>query len=110
MFVLAGHVDPGESEMDTAFRETEEESGLKKSQITVDPNFKSEMFYEVRGNPKRVVYWLAQLNNPQTAVNLSHEHQNYKWAEINEACNISKFKEMQKALNDAEAHIRSKMT
>jgi bis(5'-nucleosidyl)-tetraphosphatase len=34
-----GHVDPGESDLETALRETEEESGLTKSDLRIIGDF-----------------------------------------------------------------------
>lgn len=37
--LFIGHVDPGEDKMQTALRETEEESGLGKDQYDIDTNY-----------------------------------------------------------------------
>jgi bis(5'-nucleosidyl)-tetraphosphatase len=74
-----GHVDPGETEMATAIRETVEESGLKKGDLKIYEDVKRILNYKVKGKPKVVTYWLAELVNPQAKVKLSEEHQDYKW-------------------------------
>ncbi|KAJ8338741.1 hypothetical protein SKAU_G00355270 [Synaphobranchus kaupii] len=51
-----GHVDPGEDDMTTALRETQEEAGLGRGQLRVEEGFLSELRYEVRGRPKEVLY------------------------------------------------------
>ncbi|XP_068958012.1 bis(5'-nucleosyl)-tetraphosphatase [asymmetrical] isoform X3 [Petaurus breviceps papuanus] len=56
-----GHVDPGESDLETAFRETREEAGLDASQLKIIEGFKSELNYVVNSKPKTVIYWLAEM-------------------------------------------------
>ncbi|GLV43433.1 Diadenosine tetraphosphatase [Carabus blaptoides fortunei] len=82
-----GHVDPGETnEMTTALRETEEEAGLKESDLKIYEDSKKILNYLVKGRPKTVIYWLAELINPNTQVKLSDEHQDMKWLQFKEAC------------------------
>jgi 8-oxo-dGTP pyrophosphatase MutT (NUDIX family) len=38
-FFYPGHVDPGESDLETAVRETEEESGLTETDLHILENF-----------------------------------------------------------------------
>lgn len=38
---LEGHVDPGENDLQAAFRETEEEAGLKEQDLAVIQGFES---------------------------------------------------------------------
>ncbi|CAD5207203.1 unnamed protein product [Bursaphelenchus okinawaensis] len=99
-----GHVDPGEDEWQAALRETQEEAHIEQSQLEIDKNFKYEMFYEANGKPKSVFYWLAKLKN-NDAVHLSHEHQNWKWAPLDDAITTTKFPEMEKMLRQAEEYL-----
>ncbi|XP_017781126.1 PREDICTED: bis(5'-nucleosyl)-tetraphosphatase [asymmetrical] [Nicrophorus vespilloides] len=95
-----GHVDPGETdEMVTAYRETEEESGLLKSDLKVLLDTKKVLQYDVNGKPKTVIYWLAELINPEAKVILSEEHQDFKWLNLIEACKYGNYKDMQDMLN-----------
>ena len=93
-----GHVDPGESDMETALRETEEEAGFIASDLKIFNDAKQELKYEVKGKPKIVIYWLAELLNPDKPVRLSHEHQAFKWLPLEEACSVAKYEDMQKML------------
>ncbi|BES99986.1 NUDIX domain [Nesidiocoris tenuis] len=79
-----GHLEKNESEMDAAFRETEEECGIKRHQLKLfgDP---VPIRYVANGAPKLVTYWCAKLVDPKATVKLSDEHMNYKWADIAEA-------------------------
>ena len=38
-----GHVDPGESDKETALRETQEEAGLSSKDFAIIPDFKKEL-------------------------------------------------------------------
>ena len=83
-----GHVDPGESDMQTALRETEEESGLKKSSLEIMEHIQKTLNYEVRGKPKTVIYWPAEVKDYNVAVQLSDEHQDFKWLSLDKACDL----------------------
>lgn len=83
-----GHVDPGESDIQTALRETEEESGLNESSLNVVKDVRKTLNYEVRGKPKIVIYWLAELMDYNTPIRLSHEHQEYRWVSVDSACRL----------------------
>uniref|UniRef100_A0A914CG92 Bis(5'-nucleosyl)-tetraphosphatase [asymmetrical] n=1 Tax=Acrobeloides nanus TaxID=290746 RepID=A0A914CG92_9BILA len=101
-----GHVDPGEDEREAAIRETSEEAGITSEQLEIRDGFKHEMHYNVKNKPKRVIYWIAHLKNDQEVV-LSHEHQEKKWASLEEAIKLSKYAEMEKLLREAQAFLES---
>lgn len=63
------------------------------------------MTYQVKGMPKTVIYWLAELLNPDKSVRLSNEHQAFEWLSLREACDLAKYAEMQKALNEFDKYI-----
>ena len=42
-----GHVDRGESDLEAAFRELEEETGIRQKEVALDPNFVFEHQYPV---------------------------------------------------------------
>ncbi|ENN70778.1 bis(5'-nucleosyl)-tetraphosphatase [asymmetrical] isoform X1 [Dendroctonus ponderosae] len=101
-----GHVDPGETDLMTAYRETQEESGLKKADIKVFEETKTTLNYKVKGKPKVVHYWLAELINPDAKVKLSNEHQDFKWLPLKEACEISGYQDMEDVLNKFDEFLR----
>ena len=72
--------------MVTALRETVEESGLKKDDLKIYNDVKRVLNYKVKGVPKVVTYWLAELVNPKAEVILSDEHQVFKWLNLEDAC------------------------
>lgn len=100
-------MDPGEDDLTTALRETKEESGLGAEHLRVIDGFIQELRYEVRGKRKEVLYWLAELRDPGTAVNLSDEHQDYRWAKLDEACALTQYEDMQETLKAAHRHLQA---
>ncbi|XP_012277271.1 bis(5'-nucleosyl)-tetraphosphatase [asymmetrical] [Orussus abietinus] len=100
-----GHVDPGESDMETALRETEEEAGFSKNDLRIYEDAKQEQKYEVKGNLKTVIYWLAELIDTKKPVTLSSEHQDFKWLTLEPACELAKFPEMRVTLNFFDKYI-----
>ncbi|XP_031846944.1 purine phosphoribosyltransferase family protein Apf [Nomia melanderi] len=100
-----GHVDPGESDMETALRETKEEAGLLATDLKVFEDAKQELNYSVNGTPKIVIYWLAELLNSNKPIQLSDEHQTFKWLPLEEACAISEYKDMQNTLKNFNDYI-----
>ena len=84
-----GHLDPGEDFMTAAIRETSEEAGLKKIQLVIHQDAQEELRYQRKGRPKLVTYWLAKLKNFDDKIVLSHEHQNFKWCQLEDAKNIA---------------------
>ena len=75
-----GHCDSGESFLETAIRETWEETGIAASEIEVDKNFKFDLFYQVQysefGNQpfeKQVRYFLGFLKKKPDLQLTEHE-------------------------------------
>uniref|UniRef100_A0A8C2NWV6 Bis(5'-nucleosyl)-tetraphosphatase [asymmetrical] n=1 Tax=Capra hircus TaxID=9925 RepID=A0A8C2NWV6_CAPHI len=91
---IYGHVEPGESDLETALRETQEEAGIEAGQLTIIEGFRRELNYVAREKPKIVIYWLAEVKDCDVEVRLSHEHQAYRWLELEDACQLAQFEEM----------------
>ncbi len=79
-----GHVDPGESELQCALRELDEESGIRRQDIEIIPNFCYRHRYHVvtrveRRQPrlKELVVFLARLQRP-VSISLT-EHIGFEW-------------------------------
>ncbi|XP_012537805.1 bis(5'-nucleosyl)-tetraphosphatase [asymmetrical] [Monomorium pharaonis] len=100
-----GHVDSDESDMETALRETQEETGFLPNDLKIFEDARNEIMYEVKGKPKIVVYWLAQLLTPNKPVKLSDEHQAFDWLHLREACERAKYDDMRKVLNEFDKYI-----
>lgn len=98
-------MDPGEDDLTTALRETREEAGLGEEHLSIVKDFLKELRYQVRGKDKTVLYWLAELRDPSMAVTLSEEHQDYRWAQLDEACKLAGYKDLQETLREAQSYL-----
>lgn len=79
-----GHCDPGESDVQTALREMEEETGISRHRIRLDPEFRFEISYPVRYKrhgdqvfQKTVVYFLGEIATAVTPT--LTEHASARW-------------------------------
>lgn len=79
-----GHCEPGESDLQTALRETEEETGIAAASIKLDPEFRFELNYPVQYKrysdqvfQKTVVYFLGEVECPVTPT--LTEHESFQW-------------------------------
>ena len=80
-----GHIDDGETEIQTALRELEEETGIV--QVKVVDGFRDTITYTFSGGQeqigKEVVFFLA--TTKESKVTLSHEHIDYSWLDFDSA-------------------------
>lgn len=81
-----GHVDPGETDMEAALRELEEETGFEEDDLIIDPDFCYEQRYMVSGRrygngntdiEKTLRIFLATMEQPHTPI--VTEHIGYRW-------------------------------
>lgn len=79
-------MDDGETNLECALRELEEETSILAADIEVDPDFVYESAYQVRrkryGNvkiPKTTYIYMARLINEDVSIELT-EHEGYLWA------------------------------
>ena len=63
-----GHVDPGETDMECALREMEEETGISPGDVSIDPDFRFTLRYKVQNKrtkgevkQKKLVIYLGRL-------------------------------------------------
>ena len=75
-----GHCEKGESLLDAALRETEEETGIQRTEIEVDAGFHFELTYPVTYQTtgdqvfqKQVRYYLGYVSEPQPVVLTEHD-------------------------------------
>ena len=105
-----GHVDPGEDDLTTAYRETEEEAGLLKTDLKLLDK-KWVHSYPVKDwrdgivRQKTTIYYLAELISNKS-VTLSEEHTELSWANREETkLLIPKFEDLKSAIDEAELLI-----
>ena len=109
-----GHVDPGEDDLTTAYRETEEEAGLGRDDLKLlDKKWTNS--YPVKDwrdgivRQKTTIYYLAQLVST-SEVRLSEEHTDLSWAKCADTKNlIPNFDDLKRAIDEAEEIISNKL-
>lgn len=101
-----GHAEKGESELDTALRETQEETGLVD--VVVLPSFRVELLYTAirarRQYRKTVVYFAARVGEGE--VTISKEHDRFLWASLDEAIKRMPFANLKEAVRRAALFIK----
>jgi len=77
-----GHFELGETSLDTALRETKEETGLGKEDLRIIPGFRAyEKFYFDRGKERihdTVILYLAETRNANVSIS-PREHSGFAW-------------------------------
>lgn len=83
-----GHVDPGETELQCALREFEEETGIDRTEIKLRKKFLYEDSYPVKNwkgrgadVDKRLVIFLAKLKRGVSGKVVPTEHLGYRWVD-----------------------------
>jgi bis(5'-nucleosidyl)-tetraphosphatase len=109
--VPKGHFNTGENSMQVALRETEEETGLKKSELRIVPNFKThERFSFQRGSERiydTVILYLAETHQPNVRIS-PREHSGYAWFLYQDAMKLlgKKYTGTKRVLKEAYDFIR----
>lgn len=98
-----GHIERGESLLNTACREVEEETGLTK--IVFIPEFKERITYFYKlddtGRFKVVTFFLAETKSKK--VKISREHKGYRWVRYDTATKTLEFKDQKELLKKANS-------
>lgn len=101
-----GHVEPGESERETAWREVWEETGLR---VTLLPDFRRVCEYDIPKGEihKQVVYFLGEFEN-QTVRFRESEIAGGCLLELAQAQKQLAHEESRRILQEADAFLREK--
>jgi len=102
-----GHIEEGESEIDTVKREVYEETGLKDIEIL--PNFKTSIkyFFQKEGKKifKMVVFYLARAKTKE--VKISFEHIGFIWLPFDKALEVVTYKNAKEVLKKAHNFLEA---
>ncbi len=106
-----GHFEEGEESLDTALRETEEETGLKKGELHILPTFRAyEKFHFYSETEKiydTVILYLAETKQARVTISLE-EHSGYAWFLYPDAMKIlRRYAETRRVLKQAHDFIRN---
>lgn len=86
-----GHFELGETSLDTALRETEEETGIKRSELRIVPSFRAyERFTFERGEERihdTVILYLAETHEAQVKIS-PREHSGFAWFLYHDALRV----------------------
>ena len=103
-----GHLDEGESDLEAALRESQEECGLADPDLRLDPEFAHEIRYRVRkkgrAGDKTVCYFLGEAKS-DAPVRLSKEHTEHVWLPLAEAQERIGFSSLQEVLRAVGARL-----
>jgi bis(5'-nucleosidyl)-tetraphosphatase len=101
-----GKLESGETELQAALRELQEETGI--TQVTIDEQFYEKVHYrygDYRGGviSKQVAFFLGL--TPQESITLSDEHEDYAWLSFHDAIARVTFDSAQHLLARAHAYL-----
>lgn len=98
-----GHVEVGETEVETAKREIMEETSIE---ALIDSTFRETVSYSPKKDvQKEVVYFIAKAKNTNFVLQKS-EVSEAKWVDINYACNILTYDNDKNIVNKAKVAIK----
>lgn len=101
-----GHVETGETECETALRETFEETSVK---VEIEDGFRYETSYRLEnGNYKTVIYFLASFRDQKPRRNADFEDYVYLLLPYNEALKALSFKSAKEMLTEANELLLKK--
>ena len=98
-----GHVEPGETESQTAEREILEETGLR---VKVDRRFRAENRYNIRPDIQKLVVIFAAITDQAEITPQPEEIAEAFWLPIEQAATRLTYERDRKIMREAFAHIQ----
>ena len=102
-----GHVEPGETESQTAEREVLEETGLR---VRVDRRFRAENRYNIRPDTQKLVVIFAATTAEENITPQPEEIAEAFWLPIEEAAARLTYERDRRIMRDAFEHIQKTHT
>ncbi len=105
-----GHVEEGETEVHTLFREVEEETGIKGLKLIEGFRETIKYFFNLKGTlvNKEVVFFLCETKTKE--VKISSEHIGFEWLEHREALSRLEFRNSKEILAKAHEFLSHRKT
>ena len=98
-----GHVEAGETEIETAMREIKEETGID---VIIDPSFREVISYSPKKDTQKdVIYFIARAQNYDYTPQVEEISQ-IKWVEINRAHTVLTYDNDKQLVNKAKQVLR----
>lgn len=114
-----GHIESGETERETMYREIEEETAITKDDLSLEEGFRAQFSfsYRARGSEyknrikekqcvfihKRVIFYLARFVGHE--VEISHEHTDFSWLSYDRAMERLTYTNARRILTQAEEKL-----
>lgn len=98
-----GHVEPGETESQTAEREILEETGVR---VRVDRRFRAENRYNIRPDTQKLVVIFAALTDQEEITPQPEEIAEAFWLPVEEAAERLTYERDRRIMRDAFEHIQ----
>lgn len=107
-----GHFEKEENAMDTAFRETYEETGLKPEELKIIPGFKTYVRFHFFHGQKKIqdtmILYLAETKQVHVRIE-PREHNGFAWLIYQDAMKmLGKYAGIKRALKEANDFIHKK--
>jgi bis(5'-nucleosidyl)-tetraphosphatase len=108
-----GHFEPGETTMDVALRELEEETGIRKSELRIVPNFRAYERFSFRVGSQAiydtVILFLAETHRADIRIE-PREHSGFAWFLYQDALNVlgKKYGDTRKVLKQASDFLQAR--
>ena len=102
-----GNIESGEDEVQAAYREIFEETGIQNVRFLKGFRKKIQYHY-IRGNKsirKEVIFYIARTNTKE--IMLSNEHVGYAWKDYNQALNQLTYKSAKNLLTEVKMYLET---